>query len=124
MIMRGGRVVAATCYLPLSTNPDINKSYGTRHRAAIGISEVTDSLTIIVSEETGEVSFAVGGKMRHNLSPDELRLELEIMEQKDEERAESRSLLNRLRSRRRGRAEEVRDLLKEIDPDKEADHEE
>ncbi|MBQ6196960.1 MAG: diadenylate cyclase CdaA [Lachnospiraceae bacterium] len=124
VIMRGGRVVAATCYLPLSTNPDINKSYGTRHRAAIGISEVTDSLTIIVSEETGEVSFAVGGKMRHNLSPDELRLELEIMEQKDEERAESRSLLNRLRSRRRGRAEEVRDLLQEIDPDKEAEHEE
>ena len=96
MIMRGGRVVAATCYLPLSTNLEINKSYGTRHRAAIGISEVTDSLTIVVSEETGGVSLAMGGALKHALTPEQLRHELEIMEDKDEKDTEGSSLLGRL----------------------------
>ena len=96
VIMRGGRVVAATCYLPLSTNLEINKSYGTRHRAAIGISEVTDSLTIVVSEETGAVSLAVGGALKHALTSEQLRHELEIMEEKDEKETEGSSLLGRL----------------------------
>ena len=96
VIMRGGRVVAATCYLPLSTNMEINKSYGTRHRAAIGISEVTDSLTIVVSEETGAVSLAVGGTLKHALTPEQLRRELEIMEEKDEKETEGTSLIGRL----------------------------
>ncbi len=96
VIMRGGRVVAATCYLPLSTNLEINKSYGTRHRAAIGISEVTDSLTIVVSEETGAVSLAVGGALKHALTAEQLRHELEIMEEKDEKETEGSSLLGRL----------------------------
>ena len=96
VIMRGGRVVAATCYLPLSTNMDINKSYGTRHRAALGISEVTDSLTIVVSEETGAVSLAVGGALKHALTADELRHELEIMEEKDEKDTEGSSVFGRL----------------------------
>ena len=63
VIIRGGRVTAATCYLPLSDNMTISKDLGTRHRAAVGISEVTDSLTIIVSEETGRVTVAEGGKL-------------------------------------------------------------
>ena len=96
VIMRGGRVVAATCYLPLSTNMEINKSYGTRHRAAIGISEVTDSLTIVVSEETGAVSLAVGGVLKHALTAEQLRHELEIMEEKDEKDTEGTSLIGRL----------------------------
>lgn len=95
VIMRGGRIVAATCYLPLSSNLEINKSYGTRHRAAIGISEATDSLTIVVSEETGAVSLAVGGALKHALTPEQLRLELEIMEDKDERETEG-SVIGRL----------------------------
>ena len=57
-MIRGNRVAAATCYLPLSDNMSINKALGTRHRAAVGVSETTDSLTIVVSEETGRVSVA------------------------------------------------------------------
>lgn len=67
VIIRGNRIVAATCYLPLSDNMGLSKELGTRHRAAVGISEVTDSLTIIVSEETGMISVAVGGKLMRNI---------------------------------------------------------
>ena len=63
VILRGNRVVAATCYLPLSDNTSISKDLGTRHRAAVGISEVTDSLTIVVSEETGRISLAENGQI-------------------------------------------------------------
>ena len=63
-MIRGNRVAAATCYLPLSDNGSINKALGTRHRAAVGISEMTDSLTIVVSEETGRVSLAEHGELR------------------------------------------------------------
>lgn len=72
VIIRGNTIVAATCYLPLSDNMQISKNLGTRHRAAIGISEVTDSLTIVVSEETGDVSIARGGMLRV-MTPDSLR---------------------------------------------------
>ena len=61
VVIRGNRVTAATCYLPLSDNMDISKDLGTRHRAAVGVSESTDSITIVVSEETGRVSVAEGG---------------------------------------------------------------
>ena len=64
VVIRGNRVAAATCYLPLSDNDSINKALGTRHRAAVGISEVTDSLTIVVSEETGRVSVAEHGELQ------------------------------------------------------------
>ena len=67
VIIRGNRVVSATCYLPLSDNMEISKELGTRHRAAVGISEVTDALTIIVSEETGHVSVTYEGKLYRNL---------------------------------------------------------
>ena len=79
VIIRGDRVVAATCYLPLSDNNNLNKALGTRHRAAVGISEVTDSMTIIVSEETGKVSVAVGGELIHDIDADSLRNKLEYL---------------------------------------------
>lgn len=79
VIIRGDRVVAATCYLPLSDNNNLNKALGTRHRAGIGISEVTDSMTIIVSEETGKVSVAVGGELIHDIDADSLRNKLEYL---------------------------------------------
>jgi len=79
VIIRGDRVVAATCYLPLSDNGNLNKSLGTRHRAGVGISEVTDSMTIIVSEETGKVSVAVGGELIHDIDADSLRNKLEYL---------------------------------------------
>jgi diadenylate cyclase len=76
VILRGDRIVAATCYLPLSDNMQLSKDLGTRHRAGIGISEVSDSLTIIVSEETGKVSIAKGGKLIRNVDGDYLRTKL------------------------------------------------
>ncbi len=72
VIIRDDRITAATCYLPLSDNKSINKDYGTRHRAAIGISEVSDSLTVIVSEETGKISIARDGILSAGLSENEL----------------------------------------------------
>ena len=74
IIIRGNRVTSATCYLPLSDNLSISKDLGTRHRAALGISESTDSLTVVVSEETGRVSLAAGGSLRRINSPEELKL--------------------------------------------------
>lgn len=76
VILRGNRITAATCYLPLSDNMQLSKDLGTRHRAGIGISEVTDSLTVIVSEETGKVSIAKGGKLIRNIDGDYLRTKL------------------------------------------------
>lgn len=73
VIVRGNRVVAATCYLPLSDNMELSKQLGTRHRAGVGISEATDSLTIIVSEETGQVSVAEGGELSRGLNSKQLR---------------------------------------------------
>ena len=70
VLIRNNRIVSATCYLPLSDNMDISKALGTRHRAAIGVSEVSDSITVIVSEETGAVSIAHNGKIIRNLSRD------------------------------------------------------
>lgn len=85
VILRGNRIVAATCYLPLSDNMQLSKDLGTRHRAGIGISEVTDSLTIIVSEETGKVSIAKGGKLIRNVDGDYLRAKLADIQHKSVE---------------------------------------
>jgi diadenylate cyclase len=76
VIVRGDRVVSATCYLPLSDNMALSKDLGTRHRAAVGISEVSDSLTIVVSEETGTVSYAREGRIVRDVKEDELIAEL------------------------------------------------
>ena len=80
VIMQGEKVTAATCYLPLSQNMAIGKELGTRHRAAIGLSEETDSWIIVVSEEPGQVSLAKKGELTQNLRPDELRNELMMIE--------------------------------------------
>ena len=76
VVVRGNRVISATCYLPLSDNMLISKDLGTRHRAGIGISEVTDSVTVIVSEETGCVSLAREGRLIHDINTDSLRAQL------------------------------------------------
>ena len=73
VVIHGNRVAAATCYLPLSDNMSISKELGTRHRAAVGVSEVTDSLTIVVSEETGRVSVASEGGLKRAVDADALR---------------------------------------------------
>ena len=79
VIVRNNRIVSATCYLPLSDNLELNKSLGTRHRAGVGISEVSDALTIIVSEETGKVSYTYGGKIVIGVTPGALRERLNSM---------------------------------------------
>ena len=82
VIMRGDRITAATCYLPLSDNMHLSKELGTRHRAGVGISEVTDSLTIIVSEETGAISIAYRGVLNRNVTADQLRERLTVLQNK------------------------------------------
>jgi diadenylate cyclase len=72
VIIEGSRVAAAGCFLPLSLNPTISKQLGTRHRAAIGVTEDSDAVVVLVSEETGSISFAFGGAIETNLTPDEL----------------------------------------------------
>ena len=88
VVIRGGRVTAATCYLPLSDNMTISKDLGTRHRAGVGISETTDSLTIIVSEETGRVTVAEGGKLTRVSDGEGLR---KILSDNDEAGTDSTS---------------------------------
>lgn len=85
VILCGNRIRAATCYLPLSDNMELSKELGTRHRAAVGISEVTDSITIIVSEETGKVSVALSGNIIRNIDGDFLRSKLEELQKKTSE---------------------------------------
>jgi len=72
-LIRNERIVAAGCFLPLTDDNDINKNLGTRHRAAIGISEVSDALTIIVSEETGVISLTVNGRLTRNYTKEKLK---------------------------------------------------
>jgi diadenylate cyclase len=76
MVVRNMRVYAAGCFLPLSTKDDIIKDLGTRHRAAIGMSENSDAIVIVVSEETGTISLAVDGKLRRNYDYSSLKKEL------------------------------------------------
>lgn len=76
VIIRGDRITSATCYLPLSDNMQISKSLGTRHRAALGMSEVSDALILVVSEETGFVSMAMDGQLVRNVTPEYLREKL------------------------------------------------
>lgn len=72
VVVRDDRIVAASCLFPLSQNPDIDKRLGTRHRAALGLAEETDAFVLVVSEETGSVSIASGGKLDHGLTIEQL----------------------------------------------------
>ena len=82
VIIKGDKIRSATCYLPFSENLSLSKALGTRHRAGVGISEVTDSVTIIVSEETGKISIAQRGRLRHNVQEEELRTCLVALQNK------------------------------------------
>ncbi len=82
VIVKNNRITAATCYLPLSDNMELSKALGTRHRAGVGISEVTDSMTVIVSEETGKISVAYGGKLDSSLDAEHLRGTLKSIQNK------------------------------------------
>ena len=83
VIVRGDRVVSATCYLPLTDSLSISKDLGTRHRAAVGISEVSDSLTIVVSEETGKVCIAMGGELYRNVDAEFLKNKLSFIQHRE-----------------------------------------
>ena len=101
VIMCGDRITAATCYLPLSDNMELSKELGTRHRAAIGISEVTDSFTIVVSEETGAVSIAQGGRLWRNVDQDVLKKRLVEIQGKEAEARRFRLWKGRHRDERK-----------------------
>lgn len=85
VIIRNNRIVAATCYLPLTDRNDLNKDLGTRHRAAVGISEVSDSMTLIVSEESGAISVAHSGILYRNLDSEGLKKQLARLKTKPAE---------------------------------------
>ena len=85
IIIRGDRIVSATCYLPLSDNMGLSKELGTRHRAAVGMSEVSDALIVVVSEETGAVSVAQGGQLQRDVTREQLREKLEYIRNRKSE---------------------------------------
>ena len=97
VIVKGNRVVSATCYLPLSDNMGLSKELGTRHRAGVGIAEATDAFTIIVSEETGKVSVTQAGQLTRNVDGEQLRAMLVKVQDKN---VEQKSYLKRLRGKR------------------------
>lgn len=82
VLVRENRIVSATCYLPLSDNMVLSKELGTRHRAGVGVSEATDSLTIIISEETGQISYAYQGELTRGVSGEELKKRLVVFQNK------------------------------------------
>lgn len=98
VIVRGDRVVSATCYLPLSDSLSLSKNLGTRHRAAVGVSEVSDSLTIVVSEETGKVSIASKGQIYHGIDTDFLREKLQYLQNRNHEVTKLELLKRRFRN--------------------------
>ena len=85
IIVRGNRIVSATCYLPLSDNMTLSKELGTRHRAAVGISEVSDAMTVVVSEETGAISITQYSEIRRNVTAEELKKQLAALQNKTTE---------------------------------------
>src|SRR5687767_647489 len=91
VIIQGDRVAAAACFLPLSVNPKVSRELGTRHRAAIGLTEENDAVAVVVSEETGRISLVLDGDLQRGISPDAMRTEL-------------RSLISRRRRMRLSRA--------------------
>ncbi len=106
VLIRGNRVAAATCYLPLSDNMEISKALGTRHRAAVGVSETTDSITLVVSEETGNVSVAMNGRLRKVSDPDTLTTLLKREMVREEEDSAVFGMLRKKRKKDEGKAAE------------------
>ena len=102
IIVRGDRIVSATCYLPLSDNMGISKELGTRPRAAVGMSEVSDALIITVSEETGYVSVAMGGQLVRNVTPEYLKKRLESISKKSVEIGRLKKIWKGWRSHEKG----------------------
>lgn len=102
IIVRGDRIVSATCYLPLSDNMGISKELGTRHRAAVGMSEVSDALIVTVSEETGYVSVAMGGQLVCNVTPEYLKKRLESISKKSVEIGRLKKIWKGWRSHEKG----------------------
>jgi diadenylate cyclase len=95
-IIQGDRVAAAACFLPLSVNPRVSRDLGTRHRAALGLTEENDAVVIVVSEETGTVSLVIAGDIERGLSADALRIRLRALlggRRSGSARAEARSSL-------------------------------
>jgi diadenylate cyclase len=76
VIVQGDRIAAAACFLPLTVNPELSRALGSRHRAAIGVTEDTDALAVVVSEESGQISLVAGGRIRRGLDGRELKLAL------------------------------------------------
>lgn len=105
VVIRGNRVAAATCYLPLSDSTKISKALGTRHRAAVGVSEVTDSVTLIVSEETGYISVARNGSLQKVSDPAELKKILSQLIKEEEKSNSGRFLLWKGKRRDEGKAD-------------------
>lgn len=79
VIIQGDRIAAAACFLPLSVNPLVSRDMGTRHRAAIGLTEENDAVAIVVSEETGNISLALNGAIERALTPETLRARLKVL---------------------------------------------
>ena len=98
VIVKDNRVTAATCYLPLSDNMELSKELGTRHRAGVGISEVTDSMTVIVSEENGKISVAYGGKLERGLDAENLRETLRTVQYKPSDEKKRKLWKGRLKN--------------------------
>ena len=101
VIISDDKITAATCYLPMSDSLTLNKQYGTRHRAALGLSEVTDALTIVVSEETGDVSIAASGELEEKISFTDLKNRLLSFQRS----GENSGLINKIK--RGGASDEV-----------------
>ena len=102
IIVRGDRIVSATCYLPLSDYMGISMELGTRHRAAVGMSEVSDALIVTVSEETGYVSVAMGGQLVRNVTPEYLKKRLESISKKSVEIGRLKKIWKGWRSHEKG----------------------
>jgi uncharacterized protein (TIGR00159 family) len=86
VVIQGNRVAAAACFLPLTVNPELSRTLGSRHRAAIGVTEDTDALAVVVSEETGTISLVAGGRIRRDLAGSELKKALlEALQVKQEQ---------------------------------------
>lgn len=104
VIIRGNRVTAATCYLPLTDKSNISKDLGTRHRAGVGISEAADSITVIVSEETGKISLAVDGNLYRNVEGEKLKERLMEYLKLNVVIKETKNRKNKMKKERKGKA--------------------